>query len=515
MYHNAIAERLTNSSPEWLRRTLFVSAAGRISYGEARETALAYAGWLAESEGIRPGDRVALCLPKTLEAVLVIYGILAVGAAYVPLQFLGPSVRLRTILTSLRPQLFITTGDMAARLHAAGPADLPAIRTIEVPDGEEALAGLRRGVAPKRAIAEVSPQGVAAIFFTSGSTGEPKGVMWSHRSMAAAVAALPRWRGQRADDRLISVPGLHYSASCEIFYPNFSGASIYLCGDQEILIAKHIARTVECERTTIWSSTATGLRMLVEGGSLPARELSALRRVEVYGERMPIAALHAAMEALPHAQFHNLYAATEAFDMIEYDIPRPLNRELSEIPLGRPSPNYELSLRDEMGRAVKPGEVGEICVVGPAVTIGYWNDPVLSAAKRLSDTPDSYRTGDLAVLGADGLLRLVGRKDHVVKLRGHRFDLGEIEAVAKLEPRVREAVAFTCGGPMEAAGVVLAVLADEAADGRTDLEDRLRRLCMQRLPGFARPSRIVRLSEFPLLSSGKIDRRALERLITA
>ena len=515
MYHNAIAERLTNASSEWLRRTLFVSDAGRISYGEARETALAYAGWLAKSEGIRPGDRVALCLPKTMEAVLAIYGILAAGAAYVPLQFRGPPARMRAILASLRPQLFITTGDMAARLQPAGPADLPAIRTIEVPDGEEALALLRRGVAPKRAIAEVSPQDIAAIYFTSGSTGEPKGVVWSHCSMAAAIAGLPRWRGQRADDRLISVSGLHYAASCEIFYPIYSGASVYLCSDQEILIAKHLAQTVERERTTIWSSTATGLRMLVEGGSLPARKLGALRRVETYGERMPIAALRAAMEALPHAEFHNLYAATEAFDMIEYDIPRPLDPAAGELPLGRPSPNYELSLRDEMGRAVMPGEVGEICVVGPAVTIGYWNDPALSAAKRLSNTPDSYRTGDLAVLGVDGLLRLVGRKDHVVKLRGHRFDLGEIEAAAKLEPSVREAVAFTCDGPTEAAGIALAVLADEATDGGTDLEDRIRRLCTQRLPGFARPGRIVRLSEFPLLSTGKIDRRTLERLVTA
>src|SRR5262249_20717695 len=124
----------------------------------------------------------------------------------------------------------------------------------------------------------------------------------------------------------------------------------------------------------------------------------------------------------------------------------------------------------------------------------------------------SYRTGDLARLGNDGLLHFVGRKDHVVKLRGHRFDLGEIEATAKLEPRVREAVAFVGGAATEATDIVLAVLANTTGDAAIDLEGQFRRFCLDGLPGFARPSRIVLFAEFPLLSTGKIDRRALERL---
>jgi len=515
MYHNAIAERLMNLSPEQLRRDLFASAASRSSYADVREGMLAYAAWLTEGEGIRPGDRVALCLPKNLETVTAIYGILCAGATYAALQFQGPPARLHLILASLRPRLLITTKDMAARLRDTGDPSSAPVRTVEIVNDDGALAALRRGIAPRRTIAEVAPEDLATIFFTSGSTGEPKGVMWSQRGMAASVSALPRWRQQTADDRLISVSGLHYSASCEIFYPVVSSASVYLCGDHEMMFADRLADVLEHEGTTVWSSTATALRMLVEAGNLPARDLRALRRMEVFGERMQIAALRAAMAAVPHAEFHNLYAATEAFDMIEYQVPRPLGADVTELPLGRPSPIYELSLRDDTGREVRSEEIGEICVVGPSVTAGYWNDPALSEAKRIAGRPDSYRTGDLAIRGEDGLLKLIGRRDHVVKLRGHRFDLGEIEAAAKAQPRVRDAVASTMERPRKEVEIVLAVLADGASDHHTDLERELHRLCLERLPSFARPSRIVIFNEFPLLSSGKIDRRALQKRLAA
>jgi acyl-coenzyme A synthetase/AMP-(fatty) acid ligase len=357
------------------------------------------------------------------------------------------------------------------------------------------------------------PLDLAAIFFTSGSTGDPKGVMWSQRGMAAAIAATVRRRNETAADRFISIAGLHYTGSCNIFSAVLSGARVYLCGDRETLFADRLAGLLEREATTIWLSSATALRLLVEGGNLAVRDLHAIRFVQISGERMPIASLRAAMEAMPNAEFHNLYAASEAFDMVEYPVPRPLRAEVSELPLGWPCPTYEVSLRDEAGREVATGETGEICVVGPAVTVGYWGDPALSAAKRLPDVPDSYRTGDLARQGADGLITLVGRQDHVVKLRGHRFDLGEIEAAAKEEPRVREAVAFVTGGSPKATDILLAVLADATGEARMDLERALQRISRERLPRFARPGRFVILGEFPLLSSGKIDRKGLEQIL--
>jgi amino acid adenylation domain-containing protein len=511
---NPIVQRLMDLSADDLRRELFASATGRRSYGEAREGMLAYAGWLSGAEGIQPGDRVAICLPKTLETVQLVYGILAAGAAYVPLQYQGPPARLNRILASIRPALLVTTRQMAAMIRSAGAAGLPAVRTVEVDHDEAALAALKQGIAPRESVAEVSPADLAAVFFTSGSTGEPKGAMLSQRSIGAAISIAhgdERLRG-RPTDRRISMSGLHYAASCEIFYPVNSGASVYLCSDRETL-PDHQAAVLERERTTIWESTATTLRLLLEGGQLQDRDLSALRIVWFFGERMPIATLRAAMDALPQAEFVNCFGASEAIVMTTYIVPRPLAADIGALPLGRPCPAYKVSLRDEAGRVVDAGEVGEICVVGPAVTIGYWDDPALSEAKRLPGIPDSYRTGDLAWQDAEGLIWSTGRKDHQVKLRGHRLDLGEIEAVARSAPGVREAVAFAPGADGVNGDVALAVLAEGTAEKRRDIERALRRICRERLPRFAWPRRIVLCGEFPLLSSGKIDRRALEAIV--
>ena len=292
---NDVARRLFDAPPAWAGLELFASAAGRITYAQARAGMLAYAGWLGETQGTRPGDHVAICLPKTLETVQAILGVLALGAVYVPLQYQGPPARLGAILASLKPKLLLTTRDMAGRIRAASHLSASAIRTVEVSSEEESLVVLRRKAEPRRAIAEVTRQDLAVIYFTSGSTGEPKGVMWSQRGMAASIASLHQWRRMISADRLISISGLHYSASCEIFYPILSGASIYLGGDHETMFGDRLAAVLERERTTIWSAAATSLRMLVEAGNLAERELSPLRRIEIFGERMPIPALHAAM----------------------------------------------------------------------------------------------------------------------------------------------------------------------------------------------------------------------------
>src|SRR5258706_4954398 len=128
--------------------------------------------------------------------------------------------------------------------------------------------------------------------------------------------------------------------------------------------------------------------------------------------------------------------------MANWGVPRPLPPDLAAVPLGRPNEGYGLALRDEEGAEVAAGEVGEICVTGPAITLGYWDDPVLTAARRLDGDRNSYRSGDLARFGPDGLLYSAGRRDHLVKLRGHRFDLGEIEAVVRPHAALRAALAL-------------------------------------------------------------------------
>jgi non-ribosomal peptide synthetase component F len=157
---------------DWQDRPLLSSSAGRLNLMELRQQTLRIAAWLRERQHVRPGDRVAICLPKSLEAVQIIYGILAAGAAYVPLQFQGPPARLGTILRSIEPRLLITTAEMAAQ--AGGMDGLPTHILAPASDGR-GLAPLLDGIAPASTMVQAEVADLAAVFFTSGSTGEPKG----------------------------------------------------------------------------------------------------------------------------------------------------------------------------------------------------------------------------------------------------------------------------------------------------------------------------------------------------
>jgi acyl-coenzyme A synthetase/AMP-(fatty) acid ligase len=306
-------------------------------------------------------------------------------------------------------------------------------------------------------------------------------------------------------DRLIVNTGLHYVGALDVYFPPSRGCTAYLLSDHEAMFADRIVDVMESERTTIWKSSATALRLLTENGHLEGRQLAALRRIDFVGEPLSMDVLRRAMSALPHTAFLHRFGATEAYRIAQYPVPRPLPPDMAELPLGRPGARYRLSLRGDDDRDVAPGERGEICVIGSTVTLGYWKDPALTAAKRLDGRPDSFRTGDLGRLDKDGLLRWIGRLDQVVKIRGHRVDLGEIEAVLRAHAGVRECAAFAVAGGDGQLEIRVAIL---PTDG-DDLDADLRILCIKRLPAHARPASFLALPSFPFLPSGKIDRQAL------
>lgn len=505
-----IVGRLLDLPSDWRERDIFRSTTGWLTFAALCESMLQFAGWLNRAAGVRPGDRVAVCMPRSIAAAQAIYGILAAGAAYVPLQFRGPPARLEVILRSIRPRLILTTTEMAARLSAHGAMEGFPVQTIDADAGPAGIERLCRGVPAMPTIADVGPDDLAVVYFTSGSTGQPKGAMWSHRGVAETVNWVARYRQATIEDRLVGHVGLHYAPALDLFFPLACGCSEFLVMDHEAMFAERVAEIIARERATIWISSATLVRMLLEEGNLEKLDMSALRRIESVGERLMISILRRLMEILPQAQFVNIYGTTEAFDIAHFVVPRPFRGDMTALPIGRPVGNHELSLRTAEGTEVAAGSVGEICISGPAITQGYWEDATLTASKRVNGRPDSYRTGDLAFFGDDGLLHLVGRKDHVIKLRGHRFDLAEIEAALKVHPAVRDAVAFVRPLPQGENEIGAAVLADGSAN---DIVSELRGLCAERLPSFARPGHIAVMPDFPLLSTGKVDRLALEALI--
>jgi amino acid adenylation domain-containing protein len=504
-----IAQQLCDVPAEWHDRILYKTAKGDLRYSEARARMLAVAAWLQQEHSLAAGHRVAVCLPKTLETLCLLYGVLAAGACFAPLQFNGPPDRLHRQLASIEPHLLLTTSRMKRKLEAeAGAPRLPPTVCIEMTDEGRGLADLVRGITPLPRPAPVDPKALAALYFTSGSTGEPKGIMVSYGGMAGTVAALAAGDAVSGNDRMISLIPLQYAASLQIFCPLIGGCSLRLVTDEEAMFPDRIATILQQERVSVWITAATALRLLVESEPLKGTRLDAMRLVIFFGERLPVPALRAAMQVMPNAVFENAYGASEAFRIMLYRASRPLPEGLDMIPLGRPTETYDLTLRNAEGQPVPDGEVGEICVVGDTVMMGYWKKPELTEASRIQGAAQSYRTGDLARLGDDGNYHLVGRADYRIKLRGHRFDLGEVEAALKAHPAVRDAVAIV----LEAGPFKERVFAAVLAEKDDKLGAALKSLCAKRLPVFARPARIMLLNRFPQLPSGKIDRKALQTL---
>jgi amino acid adenylation domain-containing protein len=498
-----LAQQLFDVPEDWHGRTLYISADCELTFSDVRRRMLAIAGWLRAVHDIRPGHRVAICLPKNFGTICLIYGVLAAGACIVPLQFNGPADRLNAQLDRLRPHLLVTVPSMRHRLENHSGGALPApIVCIENTDDVVALDRLVRGADPLASPIAADPDSPAAIYFTSGSTGEPKGIMLSPRGMAGAVAALSAGDTIHSDDRMIGHIALHYASSLHIFYPLLGGACVRLVSDEDAMFPDLVAGVLLRDRITLWTSTVTALRLLVEHASQAGTIFDALRFVRFFGEHMPVSTLRTALDLMPNATFQNVYGASEAFSMMTYRVPRPVPAAMDSLPLGQPTDVHRFILCDANGNPVRDGEIGEICVSSDTVMTGYWDEPALTRARRLPGIENSFRTGDFARLDTDGNYRFAGRVDHQIKIRGHRFDLGEIETVLRSHPKVRDAVAFVSGTGPSKGRVLAAVLASRNDASVTELAAH----CAARLPSFARPAGIVFYDRFPQLASGKVDR---------
>lgn len=496
-----IVEQIFYLPDTWHDQLLYIDRRHRATYGETRKLMLQVASWLRAEHKVNPGDRVSLCLPVCLVSAQISLGILASGASYLPLQHDGPPERLSAILTSFEPQILITTAS-AAKRFAMDPTFPGGLRVIVVDTDFLAFLRTLDKVTPLQKPITVNTNDMAAVFFTSGSTGEPKGAAMSYRSMSETAAILKTNAPLVATDRILMMAPLHYASSIGCFFGVFSGCASYLASEEETMFPDVVADILERESITIWEGATTRLRHLVEEGRINGRNFNSMRLVEFFGEPMPVRALRRLMQAFPSAKFRNTYGASEAFWMTSYEIPSNLPSDTEIIPIGKPNDCYELHLCDCNGSDVAVGEVGEICVIGPVALVGYWQRPDLTAAAHLNGISRSYRTGDLARLGEDGNYYFAGRRDHQVKIRGHRFELGEIEAVLKSHGEVREAVAFLASDDINACVL---------AENRVGLVGDIRAICVRRLPVFARPKSITVMDKFPQLPSGKVDRIKLEK----
>ena len=463
----------------------------RVTYGELA----ARAGRLARRLrrlGVDLESRVAVCLPRSIEAVVAYLGIWQAGGAYVALDPAHPLDRLASLLEDAGAPILVAQGATAGALARPG-------LQIVGPDASDDEWEAPAGVSPS-----TPPEGLAYVIYTSGSTGRPKGVEVGHRSLLNLVDwHLAAYRLTVAD-RTSLLAGVGFDASVWEIWPSLAaGASLHLPAD-EALTAPEMLRDWMVEQGITSAFLPTPLAELML--SLPWPPGTALRSLLTGGDvlhRYPPA-------ALPFALI-NHYGPTEA-TVVTTAVEVPAGG-MGLPSIGRPLPGVQVRVLDAALRLVPVGEPGELAIGGAGLARGYLGAPAETAARYVPDPFSAsagarlYRTGDLARFRDDGEVEFLGRIDRQVKLRGYRIELGEIEATLAAHPAVRQAavVVTADSGEPRLAGFLSPREPGEPLPDEAEVRGFLRRT----LPEYMVPAVLVTLPELPLSSNGKIDRRAL------
>ena len=491
----------------------------RLTYAELETRANRLARLLADA-GVARGDRVGLYLDKSLESLVGIYGVLKAGATYVPFDPQAPTARLASIARDAGVRVLVTGQEKASRWDAL-LADAPTVETLVVlnagEDGVEApevrslrllAASALESFSEEPPDVRQSPEDLAYILYTSGSTGEPKGVMLSHENALAFVDWAVAEFSVTSADRLSSHAPLHFDLSVfDLYAAAEAGAPVVLVPPRAALFPVELARFIDNEAISVWYSVPSALTMLVTRGALEPGAFPRLRTILFAGEVFPMKYLLQLMELLPHVRFYNLFGPTETNVCTWYEVPRFAAGEApAAIPIGSPIADVEASATDEGGNPVPRGEVGELHVRGPTVMHGYWGDPERTARTLVEKNGSRvYRTGDLVREDADGNYLFLGRRDAQIKSRGYRIELGDIEAALYEHPLVLECAAIAVPDEL-VTNRIKAVVATRAPLAEAELVEHCRSL----LPRYMVPEAIEFRDELPKSSTGKIARKLLQ-----
>ena len=349
--------------------------------------------------------------------------------------------------------------------------------------------------------------------YTSGSTGVPKGMMHTHHGSITYA----RWGAEhvslKPSDRVASHAPLHFDLSIFDFFSTVqAGATVVLVPEAVTRFPASWTKTIESERISVVFTVPYTLITMYEQGAMEKRDLSSLRWILYGGEPFPPEMLRRLMLTLDDVQFTNVYGPAEAPSCTCYDVPLPAEGSNEPIPIGIVSRNSTDIIVDDNDENCAIGQEGELCIRSSTLMVGYWNRPDLNERAYLyreSFGPFPavyYRTGDRVVRQADGNLQFIGRVDRMVKVRGHRVELDEVELVLAGHPGVSEAVAFAVPDGFDSLKIVAA--ATRSQGSVTDEADLLG-YARKKLPLYATPASIELLSALPHNSSGKINRKLL------
>ncbi|WNZ58795.1 amino acid adenylation domain-containing protein [Myxococcus sp. MxC21-1] len=466
---------------------------GTLTYAALEARAKAVAQALVQ-RGVTPGALVALAVERSVGMMAGLLGILKTGAAYVPLDPAYPRERLTFMLEDSGARVVITQAHLTSRFPGADVVVL----------GDDTLESF-----------EPRSGALAYCLFTSGSTGQPKGVLIEHSALANHMAWMADAMPLGLEDRVLQRTSLSFDASVwELFAPLMVGARLVLAPHGLGADTEHLARVLRERDVSVLQLVPSLLTALVEEPGFA--NLPALRRVCVGGEPLPSATV-ATLFSRSKAEVWNLYGPTEAtIDSLAHRcLPGQVGAHGPTEPIGLPIHRMEALILDGRLRPVPEGVPGELYLAGPGLARGYLNRPELTQSRFIEHafpggpTLRMYKTGDVVRRLADGTFLFVGRADRQVKLRGHRIELGEVEAAIARHPAVREAVALVRGTGGDSRLVAFVV---PHASAQRPEPTELRSFVEQQLTANMVPGQFVLLDALPLAPNGKVDTRALSAM---
>jgi amino acid adenylation domain-containing protein len=478
----------------------------RYTFGELEGLSTNFAAFLLSS-GVRKGDAIAFCSPKSATLVVAILGCLKAGAVYVPMDSKLPKDRLLFILDNVAPRFIVAS----RAVYGAVAADLAAPSALIE---EERLPEHFADPDGTGALPEIADEDVAYCIYTSGSTGRPKGVLIEHGSVDVFFRALAEVMTVTADSRCMNTSELYFDVHVmDLFFPLHRGATVHL--SLAPMVANRLLQTLERQRITHFTAVGPLMTLISEGSAFEPSDLSSLERVMTGAEIINVDTMQKWLRKVPGLTLVNGYGPTEATVICTaYLIDQIEPGRAAFYPIGKPMRDTRVVLLDGDRIVTEPGVQGELLIGGPQVMQGYKNDERQTDERiRVIDGERYYRSGDLCEWLPDGNLHYAGRNDEEIKLSGFRINLNEIKRVMDASASVRESHPVVAVHP--ALGKVIAACFTRA-DGEVDDEPagdglfgQLQSVFRHELPYYMVPSLYFQFDRFPTMPSGKTDKKQI------